>query len=470
MPDGDLRRWRRSHGSGSRGAGAGDLDHSVAGVGSHASAANAVTESAELQQHPQKEISALAHGPHARLPSLLGFGGSTSGGQGRGHRPSPVPIADCSDKHTITTTDTCDALAATYGITLDTIYSLNNITDTTCSALSRYAGQLICVGDPVETGVYSPTPLANCTLEDTVLANDTCEALTDFYGISVDDLLAYNNMTNSTCQHLADFAGDPVCVSVGPLEIDAPTPVDSCARVYNVTTGDSCNSIAATNSLALDDLLTYNKITSLTCLFLTNFLGVNMCVAVTDPSASAVAATASSPAAIVDATALAASPSSTPLAEAVQAGPDAADSPVMLPDSSTPTDTPAAAPTEDPTPTPTPDAASSTPATAQVSSCLSCGQKYASGTDYGPAHSFFRGLYGLSGVTVDSGLEADATNAANYYNGGDRACGDITHDSSAGDAGEGENLWTGMSSSSDYQSTITINDAVNDWMSEDSDC
>ncbi|KAJ1561219.1 hypothetical protein HK405_004570 [Cladochytrium tenue] len=460
--------------------------------GSHGSAGTFIARDSTVhdgadsphQQQEQKQ-------ENSRTLAEWWFGRSSSkNADGRNHsrQPGPTPTAECSDLHTITANDTCITLASSYNVTLDSIFSLNNITNTTCSALSNYVGQLLCVGDPAAAyGMRAPAPLSNCTLLDTVLANDTCEALTDFYGISVDDLLAYNNITNTTCQHLADFAGDPVCVALEPITVDPPTPVASCARVFNATAGDSCDSIAAAGNVSIANLLAYNQITSLSCTFLANFLPAAMCVAVVAAAKPKVivnglledladdllapagdnlpqpgdAGTAGSPSSDVFARTSVSSDADPAPTESLTASATLTLGFLDYDDTTDTAATLAAAPT---------DGAESTPVTAQVSFCQSCGKTYASGSDYVAAHNYFRELYGLSPLTADSGLEADAAAAVSYFDGGERACGDVTHDSSAGDAGEGENLWSGMSSSSDYQSTITINDAVNDWMSEDSDC
>ncbi|KAJ1538030.1 hypothetical protein HK405_014190 [Cladochytrium tenue] len=161
--------------------------------------------------------------------------------------------------------------------------------------------------------------------------------------------------------------------------------------------------------------------------------------------------------------AVATSESSTPEATTEPAAPDSPSS-----DSSDS----AASATESSADAVTTSTATSSSASASASStsvCKSCGQTYSAGSDYASAHSFFRGLYGLSGLTEDADVASGAAAAVATYDGSARTCGSVQHDGTAGEAGEGENLWAGWANYAEYQNEITINDAVNDWMSEDSD-
>ncbi|KAJ1555062.1 hypothetical protein HK405_003347 [Cladochytrium tenue] len=346
----------------------------------------------------------------------------------------PTLISNCTVEHTIVSNDTCESVCDEYSITLDELYAYNNITNLTCANFGGYSGQQVCVSDIVPA-IYPPTPLSNCTVEHTIQVNDTCDSVASAYSITIEDLYAYNDITNLTCANFGGYANDSICVSVIVPAIYPPTPVDGCTETYIITSSDTCDSVASTYGISVDNLLSYNDITTLTCDNFGGYSGDAICVSTAQPSTTSssdnIVATIAS---VVDSVASEAeSVVSSVVSEVTSA------------------------------------AEATTTSSSSTTSCKSCGNSYATGSDYGNAHNYFRGLYGLSSFTVDSTLEAAAATALEYYNGAARTCGDITHDSTAGAAGEGENLWAGESTSSSYQTDITINNAVNDWMSEDSD-
>ncbi|KAF7337318.1 Glycoside hydrolase family 18 protein [Mycena sanguinolenta] len=88
----------------------------------------------------------------------------------------------------------------------------------------------------------------------TVVAGDSCASLAARCGISATDFTTYNPSA-TLCSTLA--VGQKVCCSSGSL----PTPVEnadgSCAN-YTVVSGDTCNAIALSNDITVDDLETWN--------------------------------------------------------------------------------------------------------------------------------------------------------------------------------------------------------------------
>lgn len=95
---------------------------------------------------------------------------------------------------------------------------------------------------------------SDCTTT-TVASGDTCSSLAAECGISPADFTNYNP-SSSLCSSLA--AGQHVCCSSGTLPDFAPQPnLNGTCATYFVETSDSCNELAATNSLSIEQLENY---------------------------------------------------------------------------------------------------------------------------------------------------------------------------------------------------------------------
>ena len=90
-----------------------------------------------------------------------------------------------------------------------------------------------------------------------VQSGDSCASLAAECGISAADFTEYNSASD-LCSTLQP--GQHVCCSSGTLPDFAPSPnADGSCASYTIVSGDSCSAIAATYSLTVDDLNTYNE-------------------------------------------------------------------------------------------------------------------------------------------------------------------------------------------------------------------
>ncbi|KAL2815594.1 glycoside hydrolase [Aspergillus cavernicola] len=89
-----------------------------------------------------------------------------------------------------------------------------------------------------------------------VALGDSCAALVTKCGITAAQLTEYNDDPNF-CSTLAD--GQHICCSAGELPDFSPKPyANGTCNTYLVQSGDSCSSLAAANSITLDDLEDFN--------------------------------------------------------------------------------------------------------------------------------------------------------------------------------------------------------------------
>lgn len=124
--------------------------------------------------------------------------------------------------------DTLWAIAGKYGISVNELKRLNNLTSDTLSI-----GQQLIV--PTDEDVYI------------VQKGDSLWAIARKYGINVNDLINYNNLNDLT-------------IYVGQ-QIKIPP---SKEVVYTVKRGDTLYSIARVNNVSVDDIINANRLTSLT--------------------------------------------------------------------------------------------------------------------------------------------------------------------------------------------------------------
>ncbi|KAH7159572.1 hypothetical protein B0J13DRAFT_592197 [Dactylonectria estremocensis] len=97
---------------------------------------------------------------------------------------------------------------------------------------------------------------ASCSVKQ-VVSGDTCAALASRCGISASNFTKYNTKTN-LCSTLR--VGQYVCCSSGTLPDFTPKPnADGSCSSYEVQTGDFCDAIAASHSIEVKDIESFNK-------------------------------------------------------------------------------------------------------------------------------------------------------------------------------------------------------------------
>ncbi|KAJ7664540.1 glycoside hydrolase superfamily [Mycena polygramma] len=88
----------------------------------------------------------------------------------------------------------------------------------------------------------------------TVMSGDGCASLAARCGISAANFTSFNP-SPTLCSTLVP--GQKVCCTAGGLPVPVQNPDGSCAN-YSVVSGDSCNSIALSNSITVANLTTWN--------------------------------------------------------------------------------------------------------------------------------------------------------------------------------------------------------------------
>lgn len=199
-------------------------------------------------------------------------------------------VGNCNKFDFVNTGDGCAAIATRNGITVAQLAEWNNA-GTDCTSL--WGQVYVCVGiiggsTPTTTptssptagnGIATPTPtqpgmVDNCNKFDFVNTGDGCAAIATRNGISLANLIAWNN-AGTDCTAL--WAQVYVCVGVigtgtttttstttsAGNGISTPTPtqpgiVSNCNKFDFVNTGDGCAAIASRNGISIANLILWN--------------------------------------------------------------------------------------------------------------------------------------------------------------------------------------------------------------------
>jgi LysM repeat protein len=137
-----------------------------------------------------------------------------------------------TNTYTVKSGDTLYGIANKYNTTVDNIKTLNNLTSNTLSI-----GQILKISS-------STTP-STSTNEYTVKKGDTLYGIANTYGISVNELKSYNNLTSNA-------------LSIGQI-LKIPT---SNQVTYTVKKGDSLYGIANKYNTTVDSIKSKNNLTS----------------------------------------------------------------------------------------------------------------------------------------------------------------------------------------------------------------
>ncbi|KAH8889556.1 hypothetical protein GQ53DRAFT_652557 [Thozetella sp. PMI_491] len=151
-----------------------------------------------------------------------------------------------------------------------------------------------------DNGIATPTPIQdgmvdNCNSFYLVSSGDTCQVIADKQGVATSDLIAWNPAVGSDCTNL--WLGYELCVGVvggasatvtatatstgSGNGITTPTPtqagmVSNCNTFYQVSSGDTCQSIADSKGVSVSDLVSWNPAVGSDCTSL--WLGYQVCV------------------------------------------------------------------------------------------------------------------------------------------------------------------------------------------------
>lgn len=195
----------------------------------------------------------------------------------------PGATDNCNRYHKIQSGDTCDAVASKNGITVAQLKSWNTEINDSCSNLwlDYYVCTLVPGATaPTTTTTTGPPELtvspvmpgadANCNCYYKIQSGDTCDAVASKSGITVAQLKTWNTEINTSCSNLwLDYY---VCtcvpgVDVPPTSTASPTPssspplpgaVSNRNKWYKISSGDTCDTVAAKNQITVAMLRSYN--------------------------------------------------------------------------------------------------------------------------------------------------------------------------------------------------------------------
>lgn len=143
-----------------------------------------------------------------------------------------VPEPDTGEYYIVKKGDTLYGIAGRYGMTVNELKSLNNLTS---NALS--IGQRLLI---------KPATPSTGETTHTVKAGDTLYAIARTYGTTVDAIKQANNMTSNT-------------LTIGRVLI---IPTESSYNAYTVKPGDTLYGIAMANNTTVEKIKDINNLTS----------------------------------------------------------------------------------------------------------------------------------------------------------------------------------------------------------------
>ena len=147
--------------------------------------------------------------------------------------------------YTVKRGDTLYSIANQYGVSVNDLIESNNLSNTSLSINQQL---LIPSGNP-------PTQDNNVTY--TVKSGDSLWKIANQYGITVDELKRVNNLTSNTLQ-IGDVLIIPTSTETPDIDITPP----SNELEYIVQSGDSLYSIAKRYGITARELQTYNNLPS----------------------------------------------------------------------------------------------------------------------------------------------------------------------------------------------------------------
>lgn len=166
-----------------------------------------------------------------------------------------VPAPTTEIKYTVRAGDTLWAIANKYGVTVQSIATLNNITFTNYI----YVGQILRI--PSTTPVPPPPPAS--TTKYYVKAGDTLSAIAAKYGVTLQALATENKITNVNLIYVGQVLVIPS---------SSPTPAPTTEIKYTVKAGDTLWSIANRYGVTVQAIAAKNLITNLNIIYVGQIL------------------------------------------------------------------------------------------------------------------------------------------------------------------------------------------------------
>jgi LysM repeat protein len=156
----------------------------------------------------------------------------------------------CATTHTVQRGDTLSQIARTYGVTMQSIMSVNNISNPN----HIWVGQRLCI-----PGTGGPT--GGCSVVHTVRPGETLSQISRWYGVSMWSIMNANGIANAN--HI--YVGQRLCIPSGS-QPPAPQPVPpiGCWEWYTVRAGDTLNRIAGWYGTTVQNLMVWNNLSTTT--------------------------------------------------------------------------------------------------------------------------------------------------------------------------------------------------------------
>ena len=160
--------------------------------------------------------------------------------------------------HRIVPGDTVSSIAARYGLDMNEVLRINNLTPTSII----FAGKELKL---TGTGT-APAPAAEAPAKGTytVEAGDTLSAIAAKHDVSLASVLKANGLSMTSVIHpgqkIAVDGGAPSAPAAAPSAPAAPEPAPASAGTYTVVPGDTLGAIAARHGVSLQTVLEANNL------------------------------------------------------------------------------------------------------------------------------------------------------------------------------------------------------------------
>lgn len=226
-------------------------------------------------------------------------------------------------EHTVVRGDTVSAIAAKFGLKTADVLSLNKLSVNSII----YPGQKIKLTGQASSASPSPAPAPSAAAGYTVRSGDTLSGIAAKHGVSLSDLLAWNQLSPTKFihpgQHIKVSAQATPSVAAAP----APAPASSApaapatpagAATYTVRAGDTLSGIAAKHGVSLANILGWNQLSATKIIYPGQQIKVSSQPGGTTPTPAA--PTAPTPALVPAAAPAALSPAPTAASYTVRAG------------------------------------------------------------------------------------------------------------------------------------------------------
>ncbi|KAM0331443.1 hypothetical protein ACHAQA_003119 [Verticillium albo-atrum] len=194
----------------------------------------------------------------------------------------PGIVPNCDRFYKIQSGDQCDTIAQRNGITTAQLRAWNTEINSACSNL--WLDYYICTRvpgavTPPTTMTAAPAPsnspampgiVSNCNRFYKIQSGDQCDTIAQRNGITTAQLRTWNTEINSACSNLwLDYY---ICTGVpgattNPTTTAPPAPsnsptlpgaVSNCNKWYKISSGDTCDNIAAKNTITVAQFRSWN--------------------------------------------------------------------------------------------------------------------------------------------------------------------------------------------------------------------